>query len=153
MFARILALEAKINSITTAAPDWELTSGLEVHVSIYHTVAASTNNHKDQHWQQHCSHHAIKQVVRLQGRGSCKPCSCKLSLTSNACLLACFTEYPEKKNHFDMLQGNENDTAKWKKVLSFVQDSFTERCSAWKKIVSEALCSPVPPASPLNMYF
>jgi hypothetical protein len=34
MFAHVLALEAKLDSIITAAPDWELSSGLEVHVSI-----------------------------------------------------------------------------------------------------------------------
>jgi hypothetical protein len=52
-----------------------------------------------------------------------------------------------------MPQGIENDAAKWKKIISFVQDSFTERRSAWKKIVSEALCSLVPAAIPLNGIF
>ena len=40
-----------------------------------------------------------------------------------------------------MPPGIENDAAKWKKVITFVQDSFTERRAAWKKIVSEAFHS------------
>jgi hypothetical protein len=40
-----------------------------------------------------------------------------------------------KKHRFDMPPGVENDAAKWKKVVTFAQSSFTERRSAWKKIV------------------
>jgi hypothetical protein len=40
-----------------------------------------------------------------------------------------------------MPPGIESDAAKWKKVITFVQDSFTERHTAWKKIVSEAFHS------------
>ena len=46
-----------------------------------------------------------------------------------------------KKNRFDMPPGVESDAAKWKKVIIFVQDSFTERRAAWKKIVSETFHS------------
>jgi hypothetical protein len=44
-----------------------------------------------------------------------------------------------KKHRFDMPLGVENDAAKWKKIVTFVQTSFTERRAAWKKTVSERL--------------
>jgi hypothetical protein len=54
-----------------------------------------------------------------------------------------------------MPPGIENDAAKWKKVVSFVQDSFTERRSAWKKIVSDTVILFMSKLvdSPLTTYF
>jgi hypothetical protein len=36
MFAHILALEAKLDNIITAAPEWELSGGLQVRFSVYY---------------------------------------------------------------------------------------------------------------------
>jgi len=55
--------------------------------------------------------------------------------TLDACVLNHAPQNILKKHRFDMPPGVENDAAKWKKVVAFVQSSFTERRSAWKKIV------------------
>ena len=40
-----------------------------------------------------------------------------------------------KKHRFDLPPGIENNHADWKKVVTAVQESFTARRAAWKKMV------------------
>jgi hypothetical protein len=56
-------------------------------------------------------------------------------VTFNAHLLNQSPQNILKNHRFDMPPGIENDAAKWKKVVTYVQGSFTERRSNWKKIV------------------
>ncbi|KIM81305.1 hypothetical protein PILCRDRAFT_8963 [Piloderma croceum F 1598] len=44
-----------------------------------------------------------------------------------------------KRNCLDMPPGIEYNAAKWKKVVSFVQDGFTERQSVWKKTLKKSI--------------
>lgn len=49
LFTHILALEEKLENIITAAPDWELSSGLQVRIYVNFRTTPSTDGQEDQH--------------------------------------------------------------------------------------------------------
>jgi hypothetical protein len=77
----------------------------------------------------------LSSSLHSKGEGPVNHVLVRLFLAFNARPLSPPPQNILKNHRFDMPPGIENNAAKWKKVVTYVQGSFTERRSSWKKIV------------------